>query len=907
VRILVSPFRFAVCALGALCLFGAPAFSQQRLERGVETDTIHSDMTVNPANNSMTEHAKQPPQHAVHDWTHSHMLYPRVGSTANLIAAQKDPRAIQHWQEEDRKDHERWRWRSGEGFHTHHHNAAPFHRDWAISIGTGAQVDDAVYPAKWTFDINETVTAASCTSDYLVVPVDTTGIGPGATGLGQPDIVGLNNLYSGTSGTNGICNQTTGFSLSAAAAASGGNTVYTGTFSPTISVGATVTVAGFTNPTNNGTFTVQACTPTQLTLNNPSGVGEITAATAQITPAFPLSAAAAASGGNTVYTGTFSPTISVGATVTVTGFTNATNNGTFTVQVCTPTQLTLNNPSGVAETTAATVVTSDNGGSATVLFSYAIVADDGIVSTSPTTSLDGNLIAFVEEGTNSGIAQFNVLAWGTGAANGTNAADAQDALTNTSVISSGSPLFVSNAPVAGSGTVANVPLTVTLGPTTFPLSAAANADVSGNTAYTGTFSPTIPPGATVTVTGFTNATNNGTFTVQVCTPTQLTLNNPSGVAETTVASAQTTTPITIVGTDTFSSPFVDYTYDVAYVGNDNGVIFRIQNVFCPAWVPCNGAAPSLDPTWGTDGALVIGGTCTGGPPMSFVTGIVVDSATGNVFAGCADGNLYGFTPTGVAIAGSPLSVGDGSIPFGALVDPPVLDVVNGWAYVETASCSPTLSVVDCPGGLLPVLVQASTTNLGNFSVASLFPGTATNNGGFVLHAPAFNNAYFNGGTPLIYEYANDNTGETVLYGIAVTGTNNLMVSGTPGGGATVPPACPSPATTGCALPITGLTGAFEISPITELFSPGATEDRIFASPIGETAGNPTIVSFDVNAFPASSTPENFAVEGTGTSAIIVDNVSTANQANSVYFGTLGIGAGVTNPSSVVKLTQSGLN
>ncbi len=50
------------------------------------------------------------------------------------------------------------------------------------------------------------------------------------------------------------------------------------------------------------------------------------------------------------------------------------------------------------------------------------------------------------------------------------------------------------------------------------------------------------------------------------------------------------------GTDTLSSPFVDYTRDLAYVGNDNGILYRIKNVFCTT-VSCGNAAPSLDTSW----------------------------------------------------------------------------------------------------------------------------------------------------------------------------------------------------------------------------------------------------------------------------------------------------------------------
>jgi hypothetical protein len=76
-------------------------------------------------------------------------------------------------------------------------------------------------------------------------------------------------------GTNSCDVSTVNDSLTAVFAASGGNTTYTGTFSPTISAGTLVQIAGFTNPTNNGQFTVQSGgSGTQLIVNNPIGVAE---------------------------------------------------------------------------------------------------------------------------------------------------------------------------------------------------------------------------------------------------------------------------------------------------------------------------------------------------------------------------------------------------------------------------------------------------------------------------------------------------------------------------------------------------------------------------------------------------------------------------------------------------------
>jgi len=57
-------------------------------------------------------------------------------------------------------------------------------------------------------------------------------------------------------------------------------------------------------------------------------------------------------------------------------------------------------------------------------------------------------------------------------------------------------------------------------------------------------------------------------------------------------------------TDTLSSPYIDYANDVAYVGNDAGILYRIKNVFCttPA---CGTAQPAIDLTWGTAGAVAV--------------------------------------------------------------------------------------------------------------------------------------------------------------------------------------------------------------------------------------------------------------------------------------------------------------
>jgi len=284
-------------------------------------------------------------------------------------------------------------------------------------------------------------------------------------------------------------------------------------------------------------------------------------------------------------------------------------------------------------------------------------------------------------------------------------------------------------------------------------------------------------------------------------------------------------------------------------------------------------APSLDLSWNSTGSFTIGGTCTG--TVGKLTGPVVDGGTGHVFVGCADGRLYGFTSAGGTFAPASISVGDGSVPTGGIVDPPIVDGTNGFLYVVTMSGSSTLGVT----AGTPVVVQAK-TDLSSPVAATLGSGASFN-----LHAPTLNNSYYSGsGTPLLYEVAGDTGASGItLYGVGFNGSL-VMNSGAPGNADAFP-----------------VGAAFEISPLTEFLT--GTTDRLFESAQGNFSGN--LASFDItSSFPPNTPPSPNATEGSGTTGIVVDNVSVSNQANSIYFGSLG--AVGTNPNSAVKLTQSAL-
>jgi len=615
VRKTLSASHLALCGLCVLGLFGCSSSGQL-----LTTDLSGQQAAAQPPA-TPTEHSNG----IVMDWSTSHVVFPRVGEINALVAVQHDPRAILSWQAAEREDFHRVRG-------PRHFLPAPtdVNRDWSINLGTGG-VAPTMYPAKFTFDIGA---APTCTAvspaipDYAVFPVNVAGSPT------QPNIVAFDNLYSGTTPSNGICNR-----------------------------------------------------------------------------AVP--------------------------------------------------------PPG------------DSGIAATTFWSYNITAAGGKVATSPTLSLDGTKVAFVESG--SGVAHFHVLAWKAGDGVDITTPSAQNVLKPVSITSG----FAALAPVAASGTVTDLAL--------------GSAD------------------------------------------------------------------------NTLSSPFVDYTNDVAYIGNDSGVLFRVMNVFCTTSACTGGGtpAPSLDPTWGSSGALTIGGSCTGK-----LTGAVIDGGTGHILVGCADGKVYGFTSAGAALTNPSLTVGNGAA-TGGIVDPLMIDAVNGFLYAVSGASS----------GGTSVLVQAKTADLSSAVTATLGAG-----GSFNLHAPSFSTGYFSSVNPthwLIYEWALSSGGTNIeLYGPTFS-AGHIMTGGAPANTIQV----------GGSTPV-------EFSPTTEFLN--GANDQVFVS--GLTAASPNFIEYNMNAFlllfPNAFPPVGVngatATETGGTSGIIVDNTSGSAQASSIYFGNL-------STNAAVKLTQSGLN
>jgi hypothetical protein len=182
VRKPLSASRVALLALGVLSLLGSAAYGQDR-------DRSDDGRRDNDRRDEVR--GDEHPNGIVQDWSHRHLVYPRVGPIHNLIAIQHDQRALFSWQDSWRRE-----WRRGRNPWRLHRSEPMSQIDWSIPLGAGTTAQD-MFPAKFTFDKNAT---PLCASDFVVFAVNATA------GAAQPNLVAFNNLYSGTAGSTGICN-----------------------------------------------------------------------------------------------------------------------------------------------------------------------------------------------------------------------------------------------------------------------------------------------------------------------------------------------------------------------------------------------------------------------------------------------------------------------------------------------------------------------------------------------------------------------------------------------------------------------------------------------------------------------------------------------------------------------------
>lgn len=318
------------------------------------------------------------------------------------------------------------------------------------------------------------------------------------------------------------------------------------------------------------------------------------------------------------------------------------------------------------------------------------------------------------------------------------------------------------------------------------------------------------------------------------------------ITKSAAPAAMTSLTFSTSARSTTSSPWVDYTNDIAYVGDDKGLVYKITGVF--HGTPALSGAPW--PVTISNGRL--------SPP-------VLDSERGLLMVGSRSGTLYQVNIANGALA--TLVVGKN----GSIVAPPIVDVTNGTTFVVSAN-----------DGTSAVLVEADTATLTQLAKARIGLGAA---GGteFSILQPAFSNSYYtdppDGVIRLCGTGASDRTPWQYAFGFTGRTMNTTAVFS-------------QQLLTSTTATCTDWTEFYNpnINGGTDFFFFGLTEDCTGSGTSG------CVVAATTETAPLTIAP----VSG-GPSGIVIDNYSTAGQASSIYLTDEGAGV-----STAYKFTQNGL-
>jgi hypothetical protein len=376
----------------------------------------------------------------------------------------------------------------------------------------------------------------------------------------------------------------------------------------------------------------------------------------------------------------------------------------------------------------------------------------------------------------------------------------------------------------------------------------------------------------------------------------------------TTPGCMTTLTIQTAANDSNSSPWIDYLSDTAYVGADNGLLYKITPVF-------GGGAPALvsDPAnWPV--------TVSTNAYNNILTDPTVDTTAGYIFIGDGEGYLYSVAlknpakkthavqTVGWAYDGS----NDGSgKPGTGVVDPPIAVTDPANSTVDQVFAFTGCSQVQGIGGAVTQL--AATFATGQPAATNTVDlGSASGNGDCTsknVHSGTFDNAFWINGSAsghiLACGFLNNNgvPAEPKMYMFGFT--NNVLNNST------------APVATY----VINSTKGDECAPLTEFYN-GSTDLMFFG--VGSTDGylesstlttsTPYMSTPTCTGAPTSTCVTAPAGLG-GTSGIIVDN-QLSNGGSNIYFTTLGEGSvssqkcnvtgGAANPYCAVKLTQSAL-
>jgi hypothetical protein len=371
---------------------------------------------------------------------------------------------------------------------------------------------------------------------------------------------------------------------------------------------------------------------------------------------------------------------------------------------------------------------------------------------------------------------------------------------------------------------------------------------------------------------------------------------PTSCTQPTTVGCMTTLTIESTATNSNSSPWVDYSTDTAYVGADNGLLYKISPVF-------GGGQPVLvnDPTnWPVT---------VSNQTIKILTAPVVDDTAGLIFLGDGEGYLYSVKLTSpVKTYAARQTVGWATHGSGTgIVDPPIAVTDPANSATDQVFAFTGCSQVNGIGGAITQLpanfatgapTAANTVDLGSASGA----GDCT---GKNVHSGAFDNAFWVNGSA---------SGHMIACGFVNNGgvPSNPQMYFFPFNASHVI------TSTGSSKFVVNTTKGDECSPLTEFYN--GTTDRLFFG-VGLTNGflESSTITTSLTTPKCTGTPTSSCVTAPlaigGTSGIVIDN-EVSNGGSNIYFSTLAPGSvngqkcnvsgGTANPYCAVRLTQSSL-
>jgi hypothetical protein len=353
-------------------------------------------------------------------------------------------------------------------------------------------------------------------------------------------------------------------------------------------------------------------------------------------------------------------------------------------------------------------------------------------------------------------------------------------------------------------------------------------------------------------------------------------------------------------TATFASPWVDYATDKAFVASDDGKIYRISCVFSCAL----NSNPTVDWTF----TLPVAGTGGATPRPN---GPVYNSPNGRLFVGDQLGEIWVINASGSSpsLFAGPLMIGGGGCTttnppgrtgtpspctasggaFG-IPDSVILDASGGSQKIFAFSGN------DGTSGASAVVAQMNQDLTGLVRVHVGRGGVGLGSGSVDLHSGAFDNKYW-GSTPSTGALflCGTGPGNTTPYHYWIGFTSYPVMNSTPSG----------------LLQRVAAQGV-GCTPYNEFYNPNLNlggiaghHDLLISGLVDATNGY--VITNDISTGVVTAAL-NFVNYPGGISGTIIDNNSTAAQASSVYFSTLGrVTVGTCNNARcAVKLTQSAL-